>query len=206
MTALRIGGLHRQRRLGLDAVERLAHEVREHAAGPGLDEVRRAELVQRAAARRSSGPVRSSASTSRSCTSSPNGCAVTQESTGTRGARNSICSTSSLNGATAGSISRRVEGAAHRQALGAHLALAQQLLARGRAHRGAGQDQLVGGVVVGDRQTGVRGDLLHRLALPYAHGQHAAVGGSRLLHQAAARARRGAGRRRRRSRRRRPAR
>src|SRR6185295_10710026 len=45
--ALRTGGLHRERRLGLHPVERLAHEVGEHPAGAGLDVGGGASLAQR---------------------------------------------------------------------------------------------------------------------------------------------------------------
>ena len=54
-TALRIGGLHRERRLGLDAVERLAHEVGQHPAGAGLDVAGRRRARAGRPSRRSSG-------------------------------------------------------------------------------------------------------------------------------------------------------
>src|SRR5215216_3540195 len=48
MPSLRTGGLPRERCLGVDVVERLAHQVGEHAAGPGLDEAGGAPLLERA--------------------------------------------------------------------------------------------------------------------------------------------------------------
>ena len=122
---------------------------------------------------------------------SSNGSAVTQDITGTRGSANSMPSTTARNGSTAGSISgewnapatgRRLPRTPRSLQLGLH---AVERVERAREH------ELVGRVVVGDRDVVRGGHLGDHVAvvLTRAHGGHAAVAGllGRLLHEAAAR-------------------
>src|SRR5215208_4526019 len=79
---------------------------------------------------------------------------------------------------------RRVERAGHRQPLGADTALLELRLGIVERAEGAGENELIGGVVVGDRDRGHLGDQL-TVALSRANGRHATVAGllGGLLHQ-----------------------
>ena len=182
IVALRIGGLHRERRLGLHAVERLAHEAGEHAARSGLD-VARAPSPWSAAITSVQRTGEVSACTSWSRTSS-NGAAVTHERTGTRGSRTSIRSTSSWNGATAGSISGEWKAPPTGSRFARTLRSRSSSSPRSSASSEPDSTSWSGALSLAIVRPASAADLLDRLALPYPHRDHPAA--ARLLHQAAA--------------------
>src|ERR687895_637083 len=184
--ALRTGGLHRERRLGLRALERLAHEVREDSAGTGLDVAGGAEILQRA---HHIGPA------DRADDRLHELLAQILERRGRDAGEDRHARRAHLHvfGETPEGLDRRLhergmECAGHGEALRAHALLAQQGLGLVESREGARQHELVGGVVVGDGEVRPGGHLLHRRAVARADGEHAAVAGllGGLLHEAAA--------------------
>src|SRR5215211_714881 len=187
-SALGTGGLHRQRRLGLDAVERLAYQVRQHTARSGLDEAGRTTLLERAhhvePANRPGERLRESLAD------------VVEGLSGDAGVDGDALvahlgiSEDLLERLHRRLHQRRVERACDRQPLGPDAVLLKALL--GLVERGerAREHELVGGVVVRDREPGRLGDLLDTRPLARAHREHAAraVLGplGRFLHEAAA--------------------
>ena len=137
----------------------LRDEAGEDPAGPGLDEAasRRSSSQRAQHAGQRTGLVSASASRRGRRRRAR---AVTQESTGTRGSRNSISLDQRAEGLDGGLHQRRVEGAGDRQALGAHLALgAAAPRASSSASAAPGEHELVGRVVVGDVSPVLGGDL-----------------------------------------------
>ena len=89
-----------------------------------------------------------------------NGCAEAQEKTVKRGSPSSTSSSAARNGATAGAMRRRVEGAGDRQADRALAELAAPSPRRASKRVAvAGEHDLAGRVVVGDGEAGGVGDL-----------------------------------------------
>src|SRR5918992_1476399 len=181
-----IGGLHCQRCVRLHAVERLADEVCEYAAGAGLDEAGHTALLESAhdlepAHRVGDGLHEALAD-------------VVERLRGdARQDRHARLAHLRLHDQGAewlhdGLHQGRVECARHGKTLGAHAGLPQPFLRGLEVDVRSGQDELVGSVVVGHGQAALAGDGFDRPALPRTHGDHAAVGAplGRLLHEATA--------------------